>query len=132
MPRVHAFVVCLPLALLSACATPQQQCINRSTKEIRTLDRLIADTRATLSRGYGYQTETRTDWEWNICDQFKDANGQLRSQMCWEPVDQTVQRPVAIDPQTEERKLQGLEQRRAALAKAAEKQVAYCKATYPE
>ena len=44
----------LPLLLLAlaACATPQEACINRATRELRTLDDLIAEQRATLARGY--------------------------------------------------------------------------------
>lgn len=131
MPRVSLFLL-LPVAFVAACGTPQQQCIRRATSEVRTLDRLIGETQANLARGYGFEPEERVRWEWRTCDRFVDSGGAVRSRMCWEPVRDTVQRPVAIDPLAEQRKLDGLQTRRTAYLKAAEPQIAACRATYPE
>lgn len=122
----------LPLALLAACGTPQEQCIRRATGELRTVERLIAESEATLARGYGFETEERVRWNWVVCDRFTDGTGQYHARMCWEPVRDTVRRPVAIDPAAEQRKLEGLRAKRAALQRAAEPQIAACRATYPE
>ncbi len=52
---------------LTACGTPQEQCIRANTKELRQVDALIAETRANLSRGYAYDEQTVTDWDWEPC-----------------------------------------------------------------
>ena len=131
MLRVSLLLL-LPVALVAACASPQQQCIHRAAPELRTLDRLIGETQANLARGYGFVPETRVRWEWEVCDRYVDLDGSVRWSRCWEPVHETVQRPVAIDPLAEQRKLDALQKRRAAYAKAAEPQIAACRATYPE
>lgn len=118
--------------LLAACGTPQEQCINRATKEVRTLNRLIAETQGNLARGYAFAPETRTRWSWEICDRFTSGSGQVQTRMCWEPNQETIQRPAAIDPEVETRKLEGLLARRDAYLKAAEPAIAACRATYPE
>ena len=48
----------LALAALAACGTPQEQCINRNTRDLRTVDRLIAEAEGNLQRGYAYETIT--------------------------------------------------------------------------
>jgi hypothetical protein len=40
----------LSLLLLTACGTPQEQCINSVTRDMRVVDRLIAETEANLAR----------------------------------------------------------------------------------
>lgn len=132
MPRGFAPLLAPLVLILAACGTPQEQCVNRATREVRTLDRLITETRDNLRRGYGYAPEERTRWSWEICDRFTDGSGQIRSHMCWEPVRETIQKPVAIDPEAETRKLEGLLARRDAYLKAAEPAIAACRATYPE
>lgn len=122
----------LPLLLvsaLSACGTPQEQCINAATRDIRTLDRLIAEEQATLARGYGYETREVVRHEWRRCDDWVPGTP---PRMCFEPEWVTVRRPVAIDPAAEQRKLGGLVARRKALAAQAGPAVAACKAQYPE
>lgn len=118
--------------MLAACGTPQQQCIGRAAPELRTLDRLIAETRTNLSRGYGYTPETRTRWSWQVCDSFRTASGHVRSRMCWEPVQETVQRPTAIDPEAESRKLEGLLARRESYVRASQAAIDDCRARFPE
>lgn len=122
----------LPLLLLPAlvaCGTPQEQCIGAATRDIRTLDRLIAEERATLARGYGYETREVMHHEWQRCDDWVPGTP---PRMCFEPVWDTVKRPVAIDPAAEQRKLDGLVARRGALMAQAGPAIAACKAKYPE
>lgn len=121
----------LPL-LLAACGTPQEQCINRATKEVRTLNGLIAETQGNLARGYAFEPESRTNWSWEVCDRITGSSGQVQTRMCWEPYEETVERPAAIDPEVETRKLEGLLARRDAYLKAAEPAIAACRASYPE
>lgn len=129
-------LLALPL-VLTACGTPQEQCIRPYTREIRQIDALIAETRANLARGYGYRVDTVTDWDYGPCyrggPSFGPGPGGYRhSSMCWEPYERTVRTAVAVDPAAEERKLAALTARRAKLAKAVGPAIAACKAQYPE
>ncbi len=127
IPRLTPLVL---LAALAACGTPQEQCIRRATQEVRTLDQLIAETEANLARGYAYEEREVVRHVWQRCDDFI---GQIpHRRMCLEPVFDTVKRPVAIDPEVETRKLEGLKSRRAALVKSAQAEIAACRAKYPE
>ncbi|OYX44524.1 MAG: hypothetical protein B7Z02_05340 [Rhodobacterales bacterium 32-67-9] len=117
------------LLLLAACGTPQEQCIRTATREIATLDRLIAETETNLARGYALEEREVVRREWSRCDDWVPGTPR---RMCFEPVWHTVKRPVAIDPAAEERKLGGLEARRKALGLQAASAIAACRAQYPE
>ena len=52
--------------------------------------------------------------------------------MCLDDVDETIQRPQAIDLNAEAAKLASLKAKRAAQAKAAAPSIKACKAQYPE
>ena len=126
-PRsVFAF---LPLAVLAACGTPQENCIRNSTREIRTLDRLIAESDASLARGYSFEETRIFRHVWVRCSPRRLG---VAPEMCHETVEDTVQRPVAIDPEVETRKLENLRAKRAILLKKAKIDIATCRATYPE
>ncbi len=124
----------LPLILIAACGTPQEQCINRNTRDLRTVDRLIAETKGNLDRGYAYEQITISTPTWVYCDAPPVAEGQPRPQprMCLDDIEETVTRPKAIDLADEARKLEGLQTKRRQLARAAESVIAQCKAQYPE
>jgi len=122
------------LASLAACGTPQEQCINRSTTELRKIERLIAETEGNLARGYGYETDTITTHQWVACiaPGSRVPGHPVRTTMCFEPQTQTVKREVPIDPAAEKRVLDNLLTRRKALAAAAEPAIAACRTAYPE
>ena len=127
----------LPLLFLAlaACATPQEACINRETRELRTLDRLIAEQRATLARGYALVERTEWQTDWRICDRGVPATKTTPARparWCWDDVPVTVTDRVPIDPAAERRKLAGLEAKRAEQAARAQRAVAECRALYPE
>ncbi|MDW4551359.1 hypothetical protein R5H32_18535 [Defluviimonas sp. D31] len=125
-------LLCLAL-LLAACGSPQERCIQSATREMRTLDRLIAETEATLARGYGYETREVVRHVWTRCDDFIPGYGpHPYRRMCFEPVFHTVKEPVAIDPAAEARKLDGLKTRRAELAARAAPAIEACKVEHPE
>ncbi len=129
-----------PLALslmLAACGTPQEQCINRETRDLRVIDRLIVDTRGNLTRGYGYEEVTVYSPEWVDCTpDVIVPEGQpvpeVDRKLCLEEVPETVRRPVAIDLAAEQRKLDGLAQKRRELLARADRAIAACKVAYPE
>ncbi len=127
--RRTMFLPLLFVAALAACGTPQEQCIGAATRDLRTLDRLIAEQRATLARGYGYESREVVRHRWQRCDDWIPGTP---PRMCFEPEWETGRRPVAIDPAAEHRKLDGPLARRAALGAAAAPAIAACRAKYPE
>ena len=72
------------LALLAACGTPQEQCINRNTRDLRTVDRLITETEGNLQRGYAYEQITISTPTWVYCDvpQVPEGEVQPPPRMC--------------------------------------------------
>jgi hypothetical protein len=128
------------LALLAACGTPQEQCIDRATRELRTVEGLIAETQANLDRGYALETITVWDEVWEWCyppPPPPPADGSPPPpppppQMCRDEVARQVERPKAIDLAEEARKLDQLVAKRRQLARAAEPAIAQCRAEFPE
>ena len=124
----------LALATLVACGTPQEQCISRNTRDLRTVDRLIAESEGNLARGYAFETVTVYEDYWTTCERPKPAEGQPAPppRLCLDERPVTEQRPKAIDLDAEAQKLAGLKAKRRDLARQAEKVIAACKAQYPE
>ena len=121
------------LVLLAACGTPQEQCIRAGTRDLRTLDRLIAETEGNLDRGYALEDVTITQEHWGYCEPWHHADDPTPSLVpCLIEHDVTVRRPIAIDLADEAKKLESLKARRGELARAAEPIIAQCKADHPE
>jgi hypothetical protein len=120
--------------LLAACGTPQEQCINRNTRDLRTVDRLIAESEGNLDRGYAYETVTVYEDYWTTCPQpvLHEGDPAPKPRMCLDERPVTEERPKAIDLEDEARKLAGLKKKRKDLARRAEAVIAQCKAQYPE
>lgn len=124
--------------LLSACGTPQERCISSVTRDLRVVDRLIAETDANLRRGYGLQDVTVFHDVWTLCPGFPSGSiaGEPAPapvpQMCWDSQPVTYQKPVAIDLAAENAKLSGLLTKRKELAAAAAPMIAQCQVQYPE
>lgn len=127
-------LVLLTFATLVACGTPQEQCINRNTRDLRTVDRLIAEARGNLDRGYAYETITVYEEYWTTCPVPAAVEGQPapKPRLCLDERPVTKKHPKAIDLDAEARKLESLVVKRRELARAAESVVAQCKAQYPE
>jgi hypothetical protein len=122
------------LLILSACGTPQENCISGATRDMRVVDRLIVETEGNLKRGYAYETVTLSRTVWRQCSYRGGRPGtpDAGPQMCFDDMDYTEQRPKAIDLGTEAAKLASLKAKRAAQAKAASPAINSCKAQYPE
>lgn len=122
------------LVLLAACGTPQEQCINRNTRDLRTVDRLIAEAEGNLDRGYAYETITVYEDYWTTCPQPAPVEGEAPPppRLCLDERAVSVERPKAIDLNEEARKLDSLKVKRKELARRAEAVIAQCKAAYPE
>ncbi|KAG1649661.1 D-alanyl-D-alanine carboxypeptidase DacF [Nymphon striatum] len=103
-----------PLLVLSACASPLETCKQEAVKDLRIVQALIADTQATIDRGYAIQTETRTVIYTNFCI-GTGIGHDGRFSFCNYPQPVTTKTPVAVDLAQEKRKLRSLKQKEAEL-----------------
>lgn len=125
----------LVLLLLAACGTPQERCIQSQTRDLRTVDRLITETRRNIDRGYATEEYTISVPDWEPCPGQISVrpNGTPRPvQMCLEDHEETRTRPVAIDLNVESAKLQSLLAKREQLAQEANPRIAQCRELHPE
>ncbi|MEZ5778756.1 MAG: hypothetical protein R3E44_10380 [Paracoccaceae bacterium] len=100
----------LLLPLLAACTATAPDCTRAERRELATIDRLIADTRANLERGYVMERRG-ADTSVNFCLGSRRSN--VGISFCSDPGGS--RHPVAVDQTSEERKLAGLQARRDAL-----------------
>jgi hypothetical protein len=125
----------LPLAALLAlvsCATPQQACINRETRDLRTLDRLIAETQGNIARGFAIEEYTVDITVVGTCLESPGPGQPAVAVSCFREREVTRTRPRAIDLNAERAKLASMQAKRAELARAAAPAVASCRAQFPE
>ncbi|PZR00786.1 MAG: hypothetical protein DI533_09730 [Cereibacter sphaeroides] len=127
------------LLLMAACGTPQERCINGVTRELRVINDLIQETELNLARGYRYDEITITRTFWVPCNPpivVTQPNGSQQliqpGGMCMDDEDEVIRRREAIDPISEQNKLNGLKKRQMALAKAAEPAIAQCRLLNPQ
>jgi hypothetical protein len=120
----------LPLAaflLLTACATPQQRCELRAVQDLRVLDGLIAETQATLQRGYAFQTVQNTRptatfcWGGSYGDNWGTGYG-----LCWGNSTYTSREAVAVNLDEQRAVLRSLEAKRVELEAQARAQLDAC------
>lgn len=125
-----------PFLILAACGTPQEQCIQRATSELRRVENLLAEVQGNIARGYAWEEYTDTITRWEVCGYEerarKDGTVVRKPQMCLEDHDVTRRRQVAIDPAAERRKRDGLIAKRAELTRVARAQIEQCRQLYPE
>ncbi len=134
MVRPSLVLLALPLAL-AACGTPREQCIYRSTIELRRVTDLLNEVEGNLARGYAWEEYQIERTRWEHCDRVvvaKDGTKAIVPDMCLEEYTDTVRRRVAIDPAAEQRKAEGLRKKQAELSRQAGPKVEACKAAYPE
>ena len=127
-----AVIGCLAL---TACGTPQEQCISKNTRELRVVNNLLQEVEANLSRGYAWEERDVTRTEWRNCPvPVESAKGKYRwvDRPCLRDVSDTERYRVPIDPAAEKRKAENLRARKAALARQAEAALRACRAAYPE
>lgn len=101
----------LLLLLMGACTHYPDDCDRRALQEVRKIDRLIETTRRDIARGYGYETVER-----GYSTGFVMCSGSHNIGLCTATGPRYVERPVAIDPEAEQRKLALLRERRAEIA----------------
>ena len=135
-------VLLLPIVLVAACGTPQEQCVARQTRDLRILDRLVVETQGNLDRGFALEKIDVTRDRWVLCQTSlplppvdgapPEPSPPPRPRMCLEDYVETETQPKAIDLRAEADKLAGMKIKRRDLAKAAEPAIAACRAAYPE
>jgi len=125
-----AFIL-LPLVVLTACATPREECISDANRQLRVLNSLVAETQGNLARGYAIEEsqEVRT---LNRTCRGKNEDGSTFRFPCNETDTITTSRPVAIDLAAEQSKLEGLLQRQAQAKTQSDQRIAQCIAIHPE
>lgn len=125
------------LCLLSACATQQERCISIVTRDLNTVNALIAKSEATLRRGYAIEEYETSRPVWRQCGYYPVVRSDGRvvagaPRMCWDDVVETRTRPKAVDLNQEARLLKGLQGKQAQLAAQAGPAVTKCRASFPE
>ena len=104
----------LLLTILAAgCTHYPDDCDRRALQQLRTVDRLIEQTRVNLARGYTYEVV-----ESGFRTGIVLCTGGSPVSLCTSNDTGYTRRPVAVDPEAEQRKLQSLLSRREALAEA--------------
>jgi hypothetical protein len=132
--RIFAPLMLTSLAALTACGTPQQRCIGAVTRDMRVVDRLIAESEANIARGYALERTVKTRMEWVECGipAPTPENPDPAPRLCLEDVPYETRQPVAIDLNAEAAKLASLREKRAQQAEAVAPQIAACQEAYPE
>ena len=121
----------LPALALAACATPQEQCINRANHNLVVLNQLIAKTQGNIARGYAIVEKE----EVSIIDKTCAAaqpDGTTIYVPCQDSVVETKKVPTAIDLNTENSKLQSLITRRNQDQQGVQNAIQQCRIAYPE
>ena len=118
-------------ALLVACASPQQACINDATRDLRVINALVAETRGNLNRGFGIEERQDVRTVRTFCTGENEDGSKFRFR-CEETETFTRRVPVAIDLNAEAAKLASLESRQALLQANVDGAVAQCQRQFPE
>jgi len=121
--RFAALIIVLPL--LGACAPPAEHCIADATRELRSTQAQIAQSRQIIERGYQLETRTRPDLRFGFCQ----SSGAVHA--CYRNVWITDQRRVPADIDAELAKLKVLERKQHDLTRKAQASIAQCQRLYP-
>lgn len=121
------FALLPALALIAACATPQEQCISTASNEVRSMQKLIHTTQGNIARGYAIHRHTESYQVPDICH---DKN--KKPYRCFDTEYRTIETPVTINIAEERRKLAGLKNRLPAATRKMRAGVANCQAQFPQ
>ena len=115
------------LAILAACATPQEQCINTASSQVRTMQALINTTQGNIARGYAIHSSQEP---YEVIDVCYDADDNPYN--CFHTEYRTKETPVAIDVAEERRKLAQLKRRLPAEKRKMDAAIANCRIQFRE
>jgi hypothetical protein len=119
MSRLAALAV---LLILVACASPEEQCLRRAVPDTAALDREIAETEASIARGYRLDQGANVTVGLNLCQ----ATGNVS--LCLGGAREIPPKPVPIDRAVERQHLAHLKARRAEIVAASQRAMAACRA----
>jgi len=120
-----------PLLALTACQSPREACISDATRDLNVVNRLIAETEANLTRGYGVAQRQDIVTRPDICT-IENADGTQSTFRCDKQDVVTTEVPVALDLNAERDTLRSLVQQQSALQQRAQASVQFCVASYPD
>jgi len=119
----------LPLCglVLCACASPQEVCVSRANQNIAGLDAAIAVAEANISRGFALEQEVVARNGFVFCS-GAGFGGSVRIGLrtCSGSRYKTIQTPVPLDIEAEERKLASMQARREVVRERTDSQIAAC------
>lgn len=115
------------LAVLAACATPQQQCINQASRDYRAVQAKAETAQGNIDRGYAILRQNEPYMAVGVC---YDAARQPYP--CPETRYRTQETPVSISIPEERRKLAGYRHLLPRLRREADRGAAQCRREYPE
>lgn len=121
-------VVGIALMLVTACATPQKQCIARETAEYRAVSAQIKELEGTLVRGYALHRQQVPYTDTRLCH----VKGKKHPIPCSRTRFRTIETPVSVDMDDVRSKLARLKAHRSKLEPAAKAAQAACIRAYPE
>ncbi|WP_456385581.1 hypothetical protein [Profundibacter sp.] len=121
------FAILPALALIAACATPQEQCINTASNEVRNIRTGISTAQGNIARGYAI-FKSRESYE--VVDVCYDKD--KKPYTCYNTEYRTIESPVSINVAEERRKLANLKKRLPAATRLMNKSVASCRVQFPE
>ncbi len=120
-PRRALPALFLAIALAACAGDPARRCAPAETRELQTIDRLIAETRADIERGYRI-VRTDSDPAVNLC--LGSARSHVGVSFCTDPG--TEHRPEALDTAAATHTLDALLARRERLEAQIAAAVAAC------
>jgi hypothetical protein len=123
-------LILLALLALAGCESPQQACLSAATRDLNTVNALIAETRIDIERGYGTVTRQEVTSFRRLCPDF-DSDGSVGFGWCDQVFVQTIVEPVAIDLRQSRDLLAQLEDQRDLLIPRTNAAVAQCQASFP-
>lgn len=121
------FALLPAIALIAACATPQEQCVNTASNEVRSMKRLMSVTHGNIMRGYAIHRSTESYQVPDVC-----YNKDKKPYRCFDIEYRTIETPVSIDVGEERRKLAELKKRLPAAGRKMNAGVASCRVQFPE
>jgi hypothetical protein len=128
---MHKSLFLLPLLALVACQTPREACISQASENLRTVNSLIAETEANISRGFGLVDRQEVRIRQDICV-IENEDGTQSQFICEKQDIVTVQDPVGLDIAAEQAKLASLREQQARLQGQQAATIQACTAAYPD
>ncbi|MBB4208773.1 hypothetical protein [Roseinatronobacter bogoriensis] len=116
-------LLALSAALLAACASPQDRCLQQAQAPLVELDARIAESEHAIARGYRIMPATEARTTLHICAWPKEP-----VLFCTRHTPATRETRVAVDTGSEQANLDRLRAERSAVAEATAQRVASCNA----